>query len=125
MVLVTKYRKPVLTGDIKTAVYDTIKDTLKTHGYKLIDINGEPDYVHVLFDAAPDLKPTEFVNAVKTRTSRTIRKQFSKELEKYYWKPVFWSDSYFIATVGNNTKDIVQEYISKQGQKRYSSTAKP
>ena len=38
-------------------------------------------------------------------------------LKKYYWKPYFWSDSYFIATVSENTLDLVKNYIKNQGIK--------
>lgn len=38
-----------------------------------------------------------------------------KAVAEFYWKPVFWSDSYFIASVGENAKKVVQEYMKHQG----------
>ena len=35
-------------------------------------------------------------------------------LKKYYWKPLFWSDSYFVATVSENSLTMVKEYIKNQ-----------
>jgi hypothetical protein len=29
---------------------------------------------------------------------------------KFYWKPYFWSDYYFVATVSNRTHTAVQKY---------------
>ena len=37
-----------------------------------------------------------------------------ENLSKYFYKPYFWTDSYFITTVGENTKDIVKTYIDNQ-----------
>ena len=42
------------------------------------------------------------------------RKRFTKTLNKYYWKPYFWSRSYFIATVSEKSTQMVKEYIKNQ-----------
>ena len=55
------------------------------------------------------------VNIVKTKTSRFARKEYGEPvLKKYYWKPYFWSDSYFITTVSENSLAVVQDYIRNQ-----------
>ena len=53
LVLVTKYRNPVLTGEVKELVSDTIRAVLEERGCILTEINGESDHIHVLFDAGP------------------------------------------------------------------------
>ena len=78
MVLVTKYRHPVLTGGVKEIVYGTIRDIFREKGLVIMEMNGE---------------------AV---------------LKKYYWKPYFWSDSYFVTTVSENSLAVVQDYIRNQ-----------
>ena len=114
LVLVMKYRKRVLKDEIRDYVYSIIRKTLEERNCIVIDMNGEPDHVHILFDAPPDFSPQESVNVIKTRTSRLTRKTYADTLKQYYWKPYFWSDSYFIATVGNNTKSLVEAYIRNQ-----------
>lgn len=59
-------------------------------------------------------------NNYKTVTSRYLRKEFEKELRPYYWKPYFWSDSYFICTVSDRTEEMVKRYIENQGKRKYS-----
>ena len=114
IVLVTKYRKPVLQGALKDTVYQIIRDIVEERGYHLIELNGEADHVHILLDAGPEMKPLELINVLKTKTARFARRDFSEALKKYYWKPYFWTDSYFIATVGENSRDVVEEYIHNQ-----------
>ena len=114
IVLVTKYRHPILQGDIKKSVYCTIKEYCQEKGYIILELNGEPDHVHILLETGTDMKPQEFINALKTKTARFARRDYAERLKQWYCKPLFWSDSYFITTVGNNTADIVQQYIQNQ-----------
>ncbi len=46
LVLVTKYRHPVLTGGIKDFVYSYLKDKMKLAGLRVLEMNGEPDHIH-------------------------------------------------------------------------------
>lgn len=114
LVLVTKFRHPVLTDGVKDTAYETIATILKEKGVHLISINGEADHVHVLFEAGPEVCLLDLVNVIKTKTARFARRDHAAFLQKYYWKPYFWTDSYFVATVGSNTKSVLQEYINNQ-----------
>ena len=114
LVLVTKFRNPVLDGMVKESVYETIRSIFDEKKLVILSINGEPDHVHILFEAGPDICPLELVNVIKTKTARFARRDYPNEVAKYYWKPYFWSDSYFITTVGENTVHIVKEYIDNQ-----------
>lgn len=118
IVLVTKYRHPVLTGDVKAAVYERINYVAENRGFNILELNGEEDYVHLLIEADPQTPPAELVNVIKTQTSRKTRKLYGNTLlKKYDWKPYFWSDSYFVATVSEDTSDVVKNYIKNQGIK--------
>ena len=114
MVLVTKYRKPALTGKIKDNVYNTIRTIFDERGYNILGLNGEADHVHILFEAGPDIAPMELANVVKTKTARFVRRDLPDEVARIYWKPVFWTDSYFVTTVGTNSLAVVQDYIKNQ-----------
>lgn len=114
MVLVTKYRKPALTGKIKDNVYNTIRTIFDERGYNILGLNGEADHVHILFEAGPDMAPMELANVVKTKTARFVRRDLPDGVAGIYWKPVFWTDSYFVTTVGTNSLAVVQDYIKNQ-----------
>ena len=114
IVLVTKYRHPILEGKIKESVYTTIQNICDEKGYNILEMNGEPDHVHILLETGTDMKPQEFINIIKTKTARFTRRDYGELLKKWYWKSLFWSDSYFISTVGVNTLDVVKQYIQNQ-----------
>lgn len=66
--------------------------------------------------AFPDGKPV--VLLFKTVSSRLLRKHHAEFLSSFYWKPLFWSDSYFIGAVSDVTDEIVSVYIQNQGKKK-------
>lgn len=115
IVLVTKYRHPVLTGEVRETVYERIRCVAENRGFNLLEVNGEADHAHLLIEADPQTSPGEIVNVLKTQTSRRARKLYGDTiLKEYYWKPYFWSDSYFVATVSENTLEAVTKYIQNQ-----------
>lgn len=81
---------------------------------KISTINTDVDHIHILFEAPPQDQLSKLINNFKAVTSIRLRKEFSKELTPYYWKPYFWSDIYFICTVSDRTHAIVDRYIRGQ-----------
>ena len=114
MVFVTKHRKPVIQGDVETRLHEIIKDLLKSFKCNLVEANSEPDHIHILFEAPPQVTLSVLANNLKTVTARRLRKEFPEELSQYYWEPYFWSESYFVGSVSERTKAVVQQYIQNQ-----------
>ena len=114
MVLVTKYRKPVLQGKVRDYVFALIKETMESENIIIREMNGEADHIHILFDYAPDIRLSELINKIKSRTARLVRRDYPVEVGEYYWKPLFWTNSYFLGSVGSNTTEIIKEYIQNQ-----------
>ena len=84
MVLVTKYRHPVLEGGVKEVVYNTIRDIFEGKGLAILEMNGEPDHVHILYEADPFTAPGTLANIIKTKTSRFARKLYGEtDLKKW------------------------------------------
>lgn len=119
LVVVVKYRHPVLD-------YPEIKKELISISYRIIEqdwgcaidnINTDKDHVHIMFSSKPQVQLSKLINNYKTVTSRLLRKQFADILSKYFWKPYFWSDSYFIGTVSDVTENMIAKYIIEQGTK--------
>jgi putative transposase len=51
---------------------------------------------------------------LKGHTSREIRKTHKDFLKDKLWGDAFWSPSYFLATTGNVTIDILKAYVENQ-----------
>ena len=46
--------------------------------------------------------------------SKTMWKKFESNLSKVYYKKVFWTSSYFIASCGGVTIDVLKKYVQDQ-----------
>ena len=114
LVLVTKYRHPVLQGEIEEYLVQYTRDYFKKQELNILELNCSEDHIHIQFEAVPQMNLSNFVNAYKTASSRMVRKNFGNELKQYYWKPYFWSLSYFIGSVSENILEAVKKYIQNQ-----------
>lgn len=114
LVVITKYRHKCISKDILKELNEIFKNIIEGKNGTLIEFNGEPDHVHLLFEVPPQVELSKLVNTLKTVSSRLIRKNHSEYLKKYYWKPVFWSRSYCILTTGGATIEIIEKYIKSQ-----------
>ena len=114
LVVVTKYRHPVLKGAIKVYLLDQTKTIFDSWHCTIKAVNTDLDHIHILFEAPPQVQLSKLANNYKTVTSRLIRKNFSEQLKPYYWKPYFWSDSYFVCSVSDRTESAVKSYIDSQ-----------
>ena len=119
LVVVTKYRHKVINNELKDRLieisYSIIESDWKS---KIISINTDEDHVHILFETSPQTQLSKLINNYKTVTSRLIRKEFSKQLEQYYWKTYFWSDTYFISSVSDTSEAMIKRYIEKQENRK-------
>jgi putative transposase len=116
LVVVTKYRHPVIIDKLKERLFEISHSVLERDwNCRILEINSDRDHVHILFEAPPQVQPSKLTNNYKTVTSRLLRKEFSEFLKPYYWKPYFWSNSYFICTVSDRTEEMIRHYIQNQG----------
>lgn len=114
IVLVTKYRRKVITSEILQRLEQIITELCLEQKNILVEFNGESDQVHLLVNLSPDNHIAEFVKILKSTSSRLIRKEFTEHVNKFYRKPVFWSSSYFVNSSGGVSLDVLKNYIKKQ-----------
>jgi putative transposase len=93
-----------------------IHDISETFDANVINMECDKDHFHLLFKAKPTLDIPKYLNALKTITSREIRRNFP-EVKRKLWKDAFWSRSYFLATTGQVTLDQLKKYVEGQGGK--------
>lgn len=116
LVLVTRYRHPVVKDDLEKSLKEYTAIYLKNNNRTLIEMESNMDHIHILFETSPNVNLANLISGLKTNSSRVIRNRFQKELAAYYWKPCFWSKSCFICSFGHNTEEIVANYIKNQKQ---------
>ena len=114
LVLVTKYRRRCLTQPMLDVIFALAKERALAWDGVLIEAGGEADHVHLLIELPPHQAVSAFVNALKTNTSRILRRDFGRELEGVYHGPALWSRSYCVISAGGAPLDVLKAYIQQQ-----------
>ena len=78
MVVVTKYRHPVINGRIRERLLEITGETFRKWKCNVISAEGSLDYLHVYFSAPPQVRLSDLVNNYKTVSARLIRKEFAR-----------------------------------------------
>ncbi len=114
-ITVVKYRQKVFTEDNIISDLKVIMDKIALEfEVDIIEQECGEDHIHMLFRTKPTLDMTKFINILKGRSSRELREKYKNFLKNKLWGDSFWSPSYFLATTGNVTIDILKEYIQNQ-----------
>jgi putative transposase len=53
-----KYRKPILTGNLKSFIEDKLEMIAQTKGYKILESRVMPDHIHLFIETNPFDSPT-------------------------------------------------------------------
>ena len=115
IVWITKYRKPILRGEIGKRVRELIRQTCARLDVYIEKGHISKDHVHLLVSVPPKISVSELVKRMKGRSSRKMMEEFG-ELRKKYWGRHMWARGYFAASTGNVTDEIIAEYIEKQSE---------
>ena len=111
LVWITKYRKRVLSGELRLRVREIIAQVADEYGVRIINGVLSADHVHIFAEIPPHLSVSDFVKVAKGRSSRKIQQQFP-HIRKEYWGCHFWGRGFFSSTSGNVTDDIINNYIN-------------
>ena len=64
----------------------------------------------------PNINPSDLVRTMKSYTTYHIWKIYKEYLSKSFWKKkTFWTDGYFICSIGNVGEKQLRKYIENQG----------
>ena len=116
IVLVTKYRKQLLKGSIADDVKQKIFDIANSHGYEIIAMETDKDHIHFLLGYDTTDRVCDIVKTVKQETAYYLWQKYCSFLSKQYCKKkIFWSDGYFVCSIGEVSSATIQKYIESQG----------
>ena len=113
IVWIPKYRKRVLKGAIASRIEELIQECADVYRWRVDEINIQPDHVHILIQLRLDISISRAVQLLKGKSSRIIRKEFPS-LEEFYWGSNFWSEGFFVETVGQVSEAAIKQYIQNQ-----------
>ncbi|MEP7705501.1 IS200/IS605 family transposase [Paraglaciecola sp. 25GB23A] len=115
LILVVKYRKQLLQGIVGDFVKQKITEISARSEFNVEEIEVDKDHIHILLTISPSICVASYVRRIKQSTTQSIWGRF-KWLKKQFWfEKTFWSDGYFVCSVGNASTDTIRKYIQEQG----------
>ncbi len=115
VVWITKYRKPVLRGEVALRLRELVRQTCASLEVYIVSGHVAADHVHLLLSIPPELSVSELMQRIKGRSSRKLLDEFN-ELNRQFWGKHIWARGYFAVSSGNVTDEIIKQYIESQGQ---------
>jgi len=120
LVWVPKYRKMILKGDLAKRVREVFSEIAERYEFEIDTMEVKEDHVHLFLSAPPRYSPAGVVQIIKSISAKVVFKEFP-EIKKQLWGGEFWSDGYFVRSVGDKvTSEVIRRYIKYQHQEQLS-----
>ena len=114
VVFCPKYRRKVLVGPVADRLKELVVEVVARYGQELVELEVMPDHIHLLLGCDPQFGLHRLVKYVKGTTSHHLRQEFPMLKSRL---PSLWTNSYFVATTGGVTPDVLKAYV--EGQKNH------
>ena len=111
-----KYRKSLLDEVVTTIIQETAAEIAERFPIEMEAIGTDKNHIHLLCSAHPKVAPDRIVQIFKSITAREIFRR-KPAVKQVLWGGEFWSDGYYVATVGERANwQTVERYVQRQGQ---------
>ena len=116
IVFPVKYRKVLLDVKVEEIIKESAIGIGERHAIEMEALGMDGDHVHLLCGAHPKVAPGKIVQIFKSITAIEIFRKMP-EVRKALWGGEFWSDGYYVATVGEKGNwTVVEKYVLGQGK---------
>jgi putative transposase len=113
IVWVPKYRYKILTGSVGEEIRNCVRGFAEQMKTEVVELNVQPDHVHLLAMVPPKISISDFVGTMKGRTAIRVFNKFRDLKQKPYWGNHFWSKGYCVDTVGLD-EEMIRKYVRYQ-----------
>ena len=118
--LTLKYRKSLLNREVEEVIVGALRGIKERYAIEISEIGFDQNHVHILCRFLPKYSGGQVIRVIKSISAKRVFKE-APEIKKELWGGEFWSDGYYVATVGERANwDIVESYVEKQGQPKTS-----
>jgi putative transposase len=117
VVIVTKFRKRIIGGDLADTIKRTVYLASEKRGVKVDATEPDGDHLHIMADVPPTMSASEYVALVKQCTTWNAWQFHKPQLSKIYWggERMLWGDGYWVSSIGDASPATVERYIREQG----------
>ena len=116
LVFPAKYRRVVFDRHVDEVIKEICLEIEKRYEVKFLEIGTDGDHAHFLVQSVPTYSVMKLVRMIKSITAREVFKR-CPEVKEQLWGGEFWTDGYFVSTVGKHgNEDMIRDYVKKQGR---------
>lgn len=116
LIFVCKYRKQLLIPEISEDIKQMSYEICKKHNITIKEMETDKNHIHYMIETEPTISISKIVNLLKSYTTFHIWEKHSNFLSGHFWKErTFWTDGYFICSIGSVSEKTLKEYIKNQG----------
>ena len=99
---------------------DTIKEIFSVvelrSDFSIDIMETDTDHIHLLVSYPPNISVTSIARRLKQESTRELWDRYPEWLRRHFWKEhTFWSDGYFVCSIGEASPETVRKYIENQG----------
>ena len=117
LVFPAKYRQAVFDEKVDGELKEVCLEIEKRYEIKFLEIGVEENHVHFLIQSVPTYSVTKLVKMIKSLTAREVFRR-CPHVKKQLWGGEFWTDGYFVSTVGKHGDEtMIGKYVKEQGGK--------
>ncbi|QVI34873.1 IS200/IS605 family transposase [Lacticaseibacillus chiayiensis] len=115
LIWVTKYRNQTfVTKELTNEMKSILQKVADDNEIAIEKMEVMPDHVQVLISFPPSKAPTSAIKALKGRSAFIFLKRHPELRHSQHWGGHLWSPSYYMSTLGDMSKDVVENYINNQ-----------
>ncbi len=115
IVFPVKYRKVMLDAAVTQIIQETATSIAERYPIEMEAIGMDKNHVHLLCSAHPKVAPGRIVQVFKSITAKELFRRHPV-VKRELWGGEFWSDGYYVATVGERANwRAVERYVQRQG----------
>ncbi|CAG1016401.1 hypothetical protein ANAEL_05597 [Anaerolineales bacterium] len=113
-----KYRRAVIDEKVDQVIKEVCLDIAKRYEVEFLEIGTDKDHVHFLVQSVPSYSPTKTITMIKSLTTKEVFARVPS-VKKQLWGGEFWTDGYYVGTVGQHvTEEVIKQYVKNQGQEK-------
>ncbi len=117
IVFPVKYRREAIKEGVGNTLKRVCIEIGKRYEINFVEIGADEDHIHFLVQSVPNISVSQIVRIIKSITAKQIFRAHP-EVKKILWGGNFWTSGFYANTIGEyGNKEIVKEYIEKQGKK--------
>ena len=113
-----KYRRAVIDETVDQVLKEVCLDIAARYQVEFLEIGTDKDHVHFLVQSVPTYSSTKIITMIKSLTAREVFARVPS-VKKQLWGGEFWTDGYYVSTVGQHTtEDVIRQYVKNQGHEK-------